>query len=99
MERRSTIKSSLLYECIDGSGGFYNPAVNVGSRSRMNVCFSLKTASLEENFLKEAKANGMVGLAGHRSVGGCRAALFNTISVSDVQKLVTFMKEFQKKNS
>jgi len=98
MERLSAIKSSLLYDCIDGSGGFYRPAVNPGSRSRMNVCFALKTPSMEENFLKEAKTQGMVGLAGHRSVGGCRAALFNSISVENVQKLVDFMKEFQSKN-
>lgn len=64
----------------------------------MNVCFSLKTRELEEKFLKEAKTKGFEGLAGHRSVGGCRAGLFNAITEEHIQKLVEFMKEFQLKN-
>jgi len=99
MERISQIKSKLLYDYIDNSNGFYKTAVSPGSRSRMNVCFSLGTATLEESFLKEAKGLGMVGLAGHRSVGGCRAALFNSITVAQVEKLVKFMTDFQTKNS
>jgi len=98
MERQSTAKASSLYGCIDGSSGFYKAPVNPGSRSRMNVCFSLKTPELEDKFLKEAKSRGLVGLAGHRSVGGCRAGIFNAISEENVQTLVTFMKEFQQSN-
>jgi len=60
MERRSTIKANLLYDCIDNSNGFYKTPVSPGSRSRMNVCFSLNTAELEDKFLKEAKAQGLV---------------------------------------
>jgi len=99
MEEINKRKAQTLYGFIDGSNGFYKASVNPDSRSRMNVCFSLQTPELEDKFLKEAKGVGLVNLAGHRSVGGCRAALFNSITEEQVQKLVSFMKDFQSKNT
>ncbi|KAJ3401427.1 hypothetical protein HDU80_006039 [Chytriomyces hyalinus] len=100
MSAINTAKSSALYNAIDGSNGFYVCPVNKAYRSRMNVCFlvnpkSPDAAALEKRFLAEAEAKGMVQLAGHRSVGGVRASLYNAMTLENVEILVAFMKEFQ----
>jgi len=64
----------------------------------MNVTFRLPTPELEEQFIREATAGGFGGLKGHRSVGGCRASLYNAVSLEAVQALVAFMKEFAEKH-
>jgi phosphoserine aminotransferase len=98
IEARNKAKADLLYKTIDASGGFYKGHAQPGSRSRMNVTFRLPSEELEENFAKEAKKLNMIGLKGHRSVGGLRASIYNAVELADVEVLVKFMKEFQQKN-
>ena len=96
--RRNAEKAKLLYDAIDGSGGFYRPHAKPGSRSNMNVTFRLPSEDLEKQFVSEAKANGMDGLKGHRSVGGIRASIYNAFPRAGVEALVSFMGEFRKKS-
>jgi len=91
-------KARILYECIDGSGGFYQNPVDVDCRSRMNVPFTLADAGLDATFLAESKAAGLVSLKGHSSVGGMRASIYNAVSLEGVQVLVDFMNDFAKRN-
>uniref|UniRef100_A0A5S6QEB5 phosphoserine transaminase n=1 Tax=Trichuris muris TaxID=70415 RepID=A0A5S6QEB5_TRIMR len=97
MYKRSLVKSSSLYAVIDNSNGFYINPVSVESRSRMNIPFRLKNPDLERTFLSYAKADGLMDLGGHRSVGGLRASLYNGLTVADVQHLTAFMARFQEK--
>jgi phosphoserine aminotransferase len=97
MEKTNIAKATLLYDFIDKSG-FYRATAKVGSRSRMNVCFRLPTEDLEKAFVAEAKAAGLVGLKGHRKVGGCRASIYNAVPLAGVERLVEVMTDFQKKN-
>jgi phosphoserine aminotransferase len=94
---RNQTKAGLVYKAIDESGGFYKGHAR-SDRSVMNVTFRLPNEQLEEQFANEAKKHDMVGLKGHRSVGGMRASLYNAQSVESAQELVKFMKEFQQKN-
>ena len=95
MERRNREKAALVYGAIDASGGFYRGPVEVASRSAMNVVFRLPDEKLEERFVAEAKKqHRMVGLKGHRSVGGIRVSLYNAVSVDDARALAAFMGEF-----
>lgn len=96
MERRNTKKAATLYGCLDALAGFYSAPVERASRSTMNVVFRLPSEALEETFVAEAKAAGMVGLKGHRSTGGLRASIYNAVSERDVEVLVDFMKSFAK---
>lgn len=98
IERRNREKADLLYDAMDSSGGFYRGTAETGSRSRMNVTFRLPSEELEKKFVPEAAAQKLVGLAGHRTVGGMRASIFNAFPLEGVQALVGFMKEFQRKN-
>ncbi|RSL34374.1 3-phosphoserine/phosphohydroxythreonine transaminase [Salibacterium salarium] len=98
MRQRNTEKANLLYHTIDESNGFYQGHAEKNSRSFMNVTFNLPSAELNEKFLKEAKEAGFVGLNGHRSVGGCRASIYNAVSLESCQALKEFMIEFQKNN-
>jgi phosphoserine aminotransferase len=90
-------KASLLYDFLD-AGGFYRATAEPSSRSLMNVTFRLLTEELENKFVQQALANGLGGLKGHRSVGGCRASLYNAVTVEAVEALVAFMKDFEKEN-
>lgn len=98
----NTKKSKLLYDTIDDSLGFYKPIINEGSRSRVNIVFRVGgpqgDIDVEKKFVEKAKENGLVGLSGHRSVGGCRASLYNPVTLEQVQKLCKFMKDFQMQN-
>ncbi len=98
MEKRNRTKGDLLYQVIDGSGGFYRSPVEPASRSYMNVVFRLPSEELEGKLVNEAKANRMFGLKGHRSVGGCRASIYNAMDVAGVEALAQFMTEFARKN-
>jgi phosphoserine aminotransferase len=98
MARRAEKKSSLLYNAMADSNGYYRCPVDERYRSTMNVVFRLPSEELESQFLKEADGEGMLGLKGHRSVGGCRASIYNSLPEEDVEALVQFMKEFQRKN-
>src|SRR5690606_8068594 len=97
IEQRNIEKSQLLYQLLDASGFYRNP-VDPGSRSRMNVPFTLPDAALDEAFLAGAKAAGMVQLKGHRSVGGMRASIYNAMPLEGVQRLVEYMREFERKH-
>lgn len=90
-------KAAALYKAIDSSN-FWRSPVQKESRSIMNVVWRLPSEALEEAFVAQAKKEGLVGLKGHRSVGGIRASLYNAISLEAVEALVAFMKEFEKKN-
>jgi phosphoserine aminotransferase len=96
MEQANVAKSQLLYNAIDSSGGFYNCPVNRPDRSRMNVPFTLKDATLDAAFLKQADAQGLLQLKGHRSVGGMRASLYNAMPLAGVHALITFMNGFSR---
>ena len=78
-------KAERLYGCIDDSGGFYRGTAEPASRSQMNVTFRLASEDLEKRFLDEAAKNGLGGLKGHRSVGGCRASLYNAVGPEAVE--------------
>ncbi len=90
-------KAGKLYAEIDRTG-YYRGHAAKDSRSRMNVTFRLPNEDLEAKFVKEAKAAGMDGLKGHRSVGGLRASIYNAFPEKGVDALIEFMKEFEKKN-
>jgi phosphoserine aminotransferase len=96
--RRNQKKASLIYQAIDASGGFYRGHAQVESRSVMNVTFRLPNEELEAHFVKQSEAAGMVGLKGHRSVGGLRASLYNALPIESARALAQFMGEFQRKN-
>ncbi|MFN3821158.1 MAG: 3-phosphoserine/phosphohydroxythreonine transaminase [bacterium] len=98
IERINRAKAETLYTLIDQSGGFYRGTVDPRSRSWMNVCLRLPNEMLEEQFVKEGKENGFVGLKGHRSVGGIRVSLYNAVPLQAVEELAQFMKEFQRRN-
>jgi phosphoserine aminotransferase len=93
MEELNREKAQLIYDYLDGQD-FYTGTAEPDSRSHMNVTFRLSTPELLETFVKEATAGGLVGLKGHRSVGGCRASLYNAVPMEAVRTLVDFMKEF-----
>ncbi|MDQ1331294.1 MAG: phosphoserine aminotransferase [Thermodesulfobacteriota bacterium] len=90
-------KAGLLYETID-SGSFYKGTSEKKSRSLMNVTFRLPNEELEGKFIQEAAKKGLGGLKGHRSVGGCRASIYNATGINAIKVLADFMKEFEKKN-
>merc|ERR1711982_76184 len=93
-------KSGMIYDIIDGSDGFYACPVEKDCRSKMNVPFTIMggNEALEKKFLEDAKKVKLYTLAGHRSVGGCRASLYNGMPMEGVEKLVDFMKGFQDEN-
>lgn len=95
MEAINISKSKLLYDLIDSSD-FYQCPVAKSDRSRMNIPFTLKNTALDNEFLKQAKARGLLQLKGHRSVGGMRASIYNAMPYEGVMTLVSFMKEFKK---
>ena len=97
IEKRNLAKSDLVYKAIDESGGFYKGHAR-SDRSRMNITFRLPNEPLEEQFCSEARKNDLIGLKGHRSVGGLRASLYNALTIEAPEALVKFMKEFQQKN-
>jgi phosphoserine aminotransferase len=97
IEKNNIEKARILYDFIDNSG-FYNNPVAKEDRSRMNVPFNLNKAELDEEFLKGAKAAGMVQLKGHRSVGGMRASIYNAMPVEGIKTLVQYMREFEVKH-
>jgi phosphoserine aminotransferase len=95
IEQKNIAKASLLYDTLDQSSFYANPVARA-DRSRMNVPFTLRDAALDEAFLKGAKAAGMVQLKGHRSVGGMRASIYNAMPLEGVQRLVEYMREFER---
>jgi phosphoserine aminotransferase len=99
MEKRALARSNALYDTIDSSDGWYRCPVDSASRSRMNVCFRLPTEELEAKFIAEALEVGFSGLKGHRSVGGCRASMYNAMPLDGAERLAEFMREFKQINA
>ena len=97
MQRENEEKAALLYDAIDATL-FYRGHADADSRSIMNVTFRLPSEELEKKFATEATAAGLDGLKGHRSVGGIRASIYNAFPREGVEALVSFMKEFERKN-
>jgi phosphoserine aminotransferase len=97
MQRENEEKAALLYDAIDATD-FYRGHADADSRSIMNVTFRLPSEELEKKFASEATAQGLDGLKGHRSVGGIRASIYNAFPLEGVAALLSFMKEFEKKN-
>ncbi|TNN66556.1 Phosphoserine aminotransferase [Liparis tanakae] len=102
METLNKQKSSMIYDIINASNGFYECPVDVSCRSRMNIPFRVGKKggdeALEKEFLAAASKRGMLSLKGHRSVGGIRASLYNAVTVEETEALATFMKEFLKEH-
>ena len=90
-------KAALLYATLDNSEGFYKGWAQPDSRSCMNVTFRLPTPVLEARFVAESTPASFIGLAGHRTVGGIRASLYNAVSLQAVHALVAFMEDFQRR--
>ncbi|MEN8188999.1 MAG: 3-phosphoserine/phosphohydroxythreonine transaminase [Thermodesulfobacteriota bacterium] len=97
MEEINKEKAGKLYTMID-STDFYRGHAEIKSRSLMNVSFNLPTAELEAQFIAEAATIGLNGLKGHRSIGGCRASIYNAFPAEGVDKLISFMKDFESSN-
>ncbi|MBW2284722.1 MAG: 3-phosphoserine/phosphohydroxythreonine transaminase, partial [Deltaproteobacteria bacterium] len=95
MGRINREKADMLYGFID-AGDFYRGTADIDSRSLMNVTFRLPDEDLEKAFVEEALKEGLGGLKGHRSVGGCRASIYNATGLDAIQDLVSFMKAFEK---
>jgi phosphoserine aminotransferase len=97
MERANEEKAQFLYDAIDATD-FYRGHADIDCRSPMNVTFRLPTEELDKKFVAEATAQGLDGLKGHRSVGGIRASIYNAFPRAGVEALVSFMKDFERRN-
>ena len=97
MQKRNEQKAALLYDVLDSSP-FWKPCAAKRSRSIMNVTWRLGSEELEAKFVADAKAQGMDGLKGHRSVGGIRASIYNACTLEAVQALCSFMRDFERRN-
>jgi len=91
-------KAAMLFDVVDRSNGFYQGHAEPSSRSIMNIPFRLANPAHDEPFVKQAAERGLVELKGHRSVGGCRASIYNAMPVEGVELLRDFMLEFCEKN-
>ena len=98
VEAKNNEKASLIYKCIGESDGFYTPHAKEDSRSFMNVTFTLPSEELTKKFISQSKEKGFVGLGGHRSVGGCRASIYNAVPLEACEQLVQFMNQFKNNN-
>jgi phosphoserine aminotransferase len=98
MQKINEKKAAMLYECIDNSK-LFRGTVKKKDRSIMNVVYLLPTEELTKKFVKEAEQNGLMNLAGHRSVGGIRASIYNAMPIAGVEKLCDFMNKFDKANA
>jgi phosphoserine aminotransferase len=98
MQRRNQYKADLIYNTIDTSAGFYRGHAEPQSRSLMNITFRLPSEALEQRFVAESASQGMLGLAGHRSVGGIRASIYNALEPNSCLALAQFMAEFARRN-
>ena len=97
MEEKNRQKAMQIYEVID-SGEYYRGHALKNSRSKMNIAFNLPTAELEAKFIADAAQQGLNGLKGHRSIGGCRASIYNAFPQEGIIKLVAFMEKFAAAN-
>ena len=98
VEKNNIAKKNMLYGAIDAAPDFYKGNAEKPSRSWMNVTMRLPTEDLESRFIAAATREGLVGMKGHRSVGGIRFSIYNAVSLEDIQKTVDFMGRFRKAN-
>ena len=98
MKERNEKKAKILYDYLDESK-LFKGTVEKASRSLMNVPFVTGDPDLDAKFVKEAKEAGLENLKGHRTVGGMRASIYNAMPIEGVEKLVEFMKKFEKENA
>jgi phosphoserine aminotransferase len=98
IQQRNKTKAEMVYKTIDNSGGFYRGHAAPAARSVMNIPFRLPAVELEDTFASESKKADLIGLKGHRSVGGMRASLYNALGVDAAEALTNFMQDFQKKH-
>jgi phosphoserine aminotransferase len=98
MGARNQEKAGIVYDAIDGSGGFYRPVARADSRSRMNITFRTPGDELDKKFIEESAAHDMSGLKGHRSVGGLRASIYNAFPRQGCEVLASFMKDVAARN-
>ena len=96
MEARNKAKAACLYDVIDGSDGFYRGHAGKAHRSRMNVTFNLAGADMEKDFAARAKENDLIGVKGHRLVGGCRVSLYNAVTPGAAKAMADFMQEYMR---
>lgn len=99
LEERNARKAGLIYDVIDASNDFYQGIIHPSSRSVMNVTWRMRDAQMEKRFIQESERNGFDGLAGHRSVGGLRASLYNAVTLEACKALAEFMTDFQQRNA
>lgn len=99
MHERNRTKAGRLYAEIDAAPGFYRGHADPSSRSLMNVTWRLPTEDLEARFIAEAAEQGMVELKGHRSVGGIRASIYNSMPIEGVERLAAFMRAFRDRHA
>lgn len=98
-QERNLAKSHIIYDAIDKSNGFYEGHAAINARSKMNVTFTLPSEELTAEFLKKCESEGLDGLKGHRSVGGCRASIYNAFPIEGCHALASLMNDFAMKNS
>jgi phosphoserine aminotransferase len=98
VEKVNVAKKDLLYGAIDAAPDYYKGTVEKASRSWSNVTMRLPTEALEDKFIADAKKEGLIGMKGHRSVGGIRFSIYNAVSLDDIKKTVDFMERFHKAN-
>ncbi len=98
MEKMNMEKAKVLYDVIDASDGFYKGHAREDSRSLMNVTFTMQTPELEQKCVDGGTQRGLIGLKGHRSVGGMRASIYNAMQLEGVKELAEYLKEFQAEN-
>jgi phosphoserine aminotransferase len=97
IEKHNIQKAGLLYDYLDTTAFYANPVAKE-DRPRMNVPFTLRDSKHDAAFLAQAEARGLSQLKGHRSVGGMRASIYNAMPVEGVQRLVAYMRDFEKKH-
>ena len=98
MQKHNESKARHIYDAIDAAPGFYQGHAHKDARSLMNITFRLPSDELTDKFVKEAAAQGMDGLKGHRNVGGIRASVYNAFPIAGCKALGEFMREFARKN-
>lgn len=97
-QKQAETRSKILYDAVERNSGFYKCPVDAAYRSKMNVVFTTPSPDLDAAFVKEAGEQGMSGLKGHRSVGGCRASIYNAMPIEGAEALARFMDSFVAKN-
>jgi phosphoserine aminotransferase len=98
MQKKNEEKAKILYDAIDSSDGFYTGHADRKARSLMNVTFRLPSPDFDKQFSEQAEAVGLNGLAGHRTVGGIRASIYNAFPKEGVERLVEFMSDFSSRS-